>query len=289
MSKSKVVDLESAVKTIIKSGDTLAIGTFTLVRPPMALICGIVRAGIKDLTTISLNSGPTVDMLVGAGCVKKVDSPYTGFELFGLAPNFRRAVEEGRIEAPEHTEYTILAAIQASLHRVPFFTCTNLFGSDVLKVRKDLKIIECPFTGKKLVAIPAIKPDVAIIHAHKADPSGNVQIYSTPSIDQELAAVADRVIVSVEQIVSHEEILRDPARTIIPSFNVDAVVPAPFGAHPYFCYPYYMLDGIHILEYLDAARNPKSFREYLDKYVYSVDHEGYVKLLGTDKLLELKY
>lgn len=283
----KIVDIKSAVK-LIQNGDTLALGTFTLVRPPMALAHAIARAGVKDLTTISLNCGPTVDLLVGAGCVKKVHSPYTGFEIFGLAPNFRRAVEAGEVEAPEHTEITILSAIRASILSVPFMPTTALFGTDVLKVRKDLKIIDCPFTNKKLVAIPAIKPDVAIIHAHRADRDGNVQVDSTPSIDAELAKAADKVIVSVEQIVPAEVIMRNPGSTIIPSFNVDAVVLAPFGAYPYFCYPYYVLDGLHIMEYLDAARNPDTFKLYLEKYVLNTDHEKYLELIGTNRLMEIR-
>ena len=283
----KIMEMKEAV-SLIKDGDTVATGTFTLMRPPMALLYEIVRNGLKDLSLVAINCGPTFDLLVGAGCAREVHAPYIGFEYFGLAPNVRRSVEEGAVKWVEHTELTILGGLQATNAKVPFMPNTSLWGSDLLKVRGDIKIIDSPYGNEKVIAVPPIEPDVAIVHVHKADSAGNSQVFSTPSSDLELALASKKVIITTEEIVPQEFIERNPQATLITEVAVDAVVYAPYGAHPYYCYPYYTLDHEHVLEYLKAANNKDEFQKYLQKYVYPVDHEGYLELVGLGKLLKLK-
>ena len=279
--KEKVVGIEEAVE-IIKDGCSIGVGGASLVYKPMAFIRTIIRRRIKDLTVCTLMGDIDVDMLIGAGCIKSVFAGYVGFPMMGMAPNFRRAAENGEIEVKEASELSFCLGLRAAYMGIPFFPTRSLLGSDLLKIRKDYKVFDCPVTNQKLVAIPAIKPDVALIHGYQADPYGNVQAMDRQLMVDFITSIAksaNKTIVSVEKIISHEEVVEHPEKTILPHFEVDYLVEIPYGAHPSGFLPFYPPDITHLGEYRTAAADPKSFSEYLEKYVYSrKTEEEYLKI-----------
>jgi glutaconate CoA-transferase subunit A len=282
----KLVSLSEAA-SLIKNGDLLGIGGMSLYRRPMVLTREIIRQGIKNLRILTFIAGLPTDMLIGAHCASQIRSCYVGFEIFGLAPNFRKASENGELEIVEETELTIVLGLKATLLQVPHLPTRGIRGTDVMKVRKDLKEYTCPLSGEKLVALPPIKPDVSIIHVSMADKMGNAHIDGAVWLDEDLAKASKKVIISAEKIVETEEIIRAPGRANIPHFMVDAVVRAPFGAHPTSCFPFYTYDIKHIRKYLEMSRN-NGFSEYLNTYVYQAKtHEEYLDRVGASTLSKI--
>lgn len=279
--KEKLVRLDET-SDVIKDGDSIGIGGASLVYKPMAVVREIIRHGIKNLKVYTLMGDVDVDMLIGAGCTKRVYVGYVGFPMIGMAPNFRRAAENGQIEVKEYSELTFCLGLRAAYMGVPFFPTHSLLGSDLLKIREDFKVFDCPVTNQKLVAIPAIKPDVALIHGYQADPYGNVlAIERQIMIDfiTSVAKSANKTIVTVEKIINHEEVLQHPEKVILPHYEVDFLVEVPYGAHPSGFLPLYPPDITHLAEYRMAAANPESFKDYLKKYVHKVKtHEEYLEI-----------
>lgn len=164
----------------------------------------------------------------------------------------------------------------------------SVLGSDLPKYNKDLKTIKCPFTGKLLCAIPALNPDVAIIHAQRADKEGNIQMWGIIGSNKEIAMASKKVIVSVEEVVDSEVIRRDPNRTIIPAFKVDAIIEEPWGAHPSYTQGYYDRDNEFYLEYDKLTRTVEGMEKFLNEWVYSVENrKKYLKKLGVERILKL--
>lgn len=283
----KLVSLSEAVG-LIKNGDLLGIGGMSLYRRPMTLTRGIIRQGIKDLGILSFIAGLPSDILIGSNCASRIRSCYVGFEMFGLAPNYRRAAENGDLEIIEETEITIVLGLKATLLQVPHLPTRGIRCTDIMKVRKDLKEYTCPLSAEKLVAVPPIKPDVSIIHATMADRMGNAHIDGAVWLDEDLAKASGKVIISAEKIVETEEIMRTPNRANIPHFMVDAVVRAPFGAHPSSCFPFYTYDAQHIRKYLEVSNSGNSFSEYLNTYVFQTKtHEDYLDRVGASTLSKI--
>ena len=239
--KSKLISLEKAISKI-NNGDVVALGGIGQNKVPMAAVFEIIKQGKKDLHIVGREKGIDFELLIKKGCVKKVSSAYVGLEEFGLAKYFRKGVENGEIEFLEHTCGSIINALRAGSMGIPFIPIKGLFGSDLFKVRDDFKEIECPFTGEKLVAIPSIVPDVGIIHCQEADEYGNVRMFGTLFEDIFIAKASKYTIVTVERIISNEEIRKEPEKTTIPYFYVDAVVECPGGAKPTSLFGYYPVD-----------------------------------------------
>ena len=279
--KEKLVSLDETAD-VIKDGSSIGISGASLVYKPMAVIREIIRHKIKNLKVYTLMGDIDLDMLIGAGCTKCVYVGYVGFPMMGMAPNFRRAAENGQIEVKEYSELTFCLGLRAAYMGIPFFPTHSLLGSDLLKVRDDFKVFDCPVTNQKLVAIPAIRPDVALIHGYQADPYGNVLALERQiMIDfiTSIAKSANKTIVSVEKIISHEEVLQHPEKVILPHYEVDYLVEVPYGAHPSGFLPLYPPDVTHLAEYRTAAADPGSFEEYMKKYVYTVKtYEEYLKI-----------
>lgn len=280
---NKVLGSLQEAARLVKDGDTVAISGTFFEQVPMALLRAIIRRGTKDLKLVVTAHGIAVDILVGAGCVRQVTGAYIGFEGYGLAPNFRRGVEEGWLELRESACYAIASGLRAAALGLPFLPLRGLSGSDILKHRSEYRTFH--WDGDEVLLVPALKPDVALIHAHRSDPQGNVQLEGS-SWDDVIAEAADRVIVTVEEMVSQDEVRRTPERTIIPGFLTTAVVEVPYGAHPTGCSLRYDFDEEHIQYYLKAGKTPQTFQEYLDRYVYGPDsHEEYLELVGGVKTL----
>jgi glutaconate CoA-transferase subunit A len=283
--EEKLVTLAEAAK-LIKSGTSVAIGGFALSMHPMALIYQMIREGIKDLMVIGFSQGEDVDILAGASCLKRVETSSVTFEMFGLAPNYRRAVQNGEVEVRDYTQTTIMARFYAGSMGLTFMPSAAMLGSDVPKYIPEIKEFNCPLTGRKYHAVPAATPDFTLVHAMAADRYGNV-LYPPRSqnmysfFDQIQAWAADKVIVTAEKIVDHEVVVRNSWSNLIPAYRTVAVVEAPFGAHPCSWPSLYDHDLEHLKLYVEASRTPEGFKQYLNKYVYGVkNHEEYLNLVG---------
>ncbi|MGB7293913.1 MAG: CoA-transferase [Thermodesulfobacteriota bacterium] len=286
---NKVVSLEDAI-SLVRDGDKLALGGALSLREPMALIREIIRQEKHNLHLIGNAHGIDVDMLCGAGCVGVAEVTYVGFEFdFGIALNYRRVCESGAVKVLENNCVTLINQLRASAFGLAFVAQKGFAGSDILKLHPEFKVIESPFNGENVVLVPPIKPDVALIHAQYADSLGNIRIEEPLASDIILARASDKVIVSTEKIVSPEEM--SSLKPNIHYFEITAVVEAPYGAHPTNCYPNYAYDRGHIAEYVKATeRGLEEFKkEYLNKYVYDVSQDEYIRLIaGEEKLKKLE-
>jgi glutaconate CoA-transferase subunit A len=278
---------ETAAANWIENGMTIAIGQPT----PMALVRSIIRRRVRDLTIV--DAGFSLDLLIAAGCVRKVVSYYAGGG-FGnpVTPAFRHAAERGAIEVWECEEGILCAGLQAAAQSLPFLPWRGGVGTSLPEVNPDLKIFQDPIRGETLIAVPPIKPDVAILHAAHADAYGNVQHIGGPGwIDLFMHRAADRTIVQVEKIISNEDVRADPWKTTIAA--ADGIVRAPFGAHPFYSRGYSVQDNNHLREYNDAATtaargDAQALEHYLDRYCREpATHGDYLERIGIKRLLSL--
>lgn len=258
---NKQVSLEQAA-ALVKTGDMLAIGGVTLYRRPLAFVRSLIRRFLDtgephDLTLLAFTAGIESDLLVGAGLVKQVRSCYFGLEIFGLAPMFTYLANHGEIDIVEETEASLSFGLRAQLAGVGFMPARAWLGTDLPRLRSDVRMVIDPYNGESLCAFPAICPDVAIIHALDADLDGNAQIGGNQGIDLELTQAARTVIVTSETLKPALE------RADLAAPFVTAVVAAPLGALPSSCHPFYPLDGEAILAYTEQVSDPESFRSYL--------------------------
>lgn len=256
--RNKLKTMQEAV-SLVRDGDMIALGGMTIYRRPVAFARAL--AGLANpprrLTLLAFTGGLASDILVGAGLVSHTRTCYFGLESFGLAPMFTSAVQAGALTVIEESEASIACGLRAALAGVGFMPSRAWQGTDLLLVRPDVQTITDPYTGQPLTAFPAIKPDIAVIHVLRADPSGNAQLGGNPTIDFELALAAGQVVLTAEQIVERLEAPYD-----LPGQTTTMVVHAPYGAWPTSCYPLYPLAGEAILDYVDACRDGR-FREYL--------------------------
>lgn len=257
---NKVLSLDQAA-SCVRSGCTLSLGGMTLYRRPVAFVRALLRTGATDLTLLALTCGYESDLLVGAGRVRRLRTCYFGLEGFGLAPMFTQRATAGELEIVEETEASLAFGLRATLARVGFMPSLAWLGTDLPKVRPDVKTVVDPYSGQEYMAFPALHTDVAVIHALEADRLGNARFIGNLALDQELAAVAGQVIVTAERVV---EELSGPLE--LPGFPVTAVVEAPRGAWPTSCYPDYGLDGSELLDYVDAC-SAGGFDAYLEQFL----------------------
>lgn len=245
----KVVDLKGAA-SLVRDGDILSLGGMLLYRRPVAFVGELLRQGTSDLTIMGMTAGFESDLLVGAGRVRRVRTCYFGLEGFGLAPMFTAAAQEGRIEVTEESEASIACGVRAALAGIGFMPSNAWRGTDLASVRPDVQSIVCPYTGETLRAFPALRLNVAVIHAVMADRAGNAVLVGNLALDADLALCADRVVVTAERVVDTSDLLGDLA---ISSQLVDAVVECPHGAWPTSCYPSYPLGSNEIMDYVEAC------------------------------------
>lgn len=260
---NKVITLEEAAASVT-SGSMLALGGMTLYRRPMAFTRALLKRYRQtgephDLTLLAFTAGLESDLLLGAGMVSRVRSCYFGFEIFGLAPMFTYLANRGEIEIVEESEASIAFGLKAQMAGIGFMPGRAWLGTDLPLLRPDIRTVIDPYSGEELMAFPAIRPDVTVIHALVSDPEGNAQIGTNKGVDEELAVTAPQVIVTAEQIVPE----LNKADLVAPFVN--AVVEAPGGARPTSCHPLYPIDGMAILNYTEQVSDPKSFAEYLNR------------------------
>ncbi len=254
-----------AVK-LVPSGGTLALGGMTNYRRPVSFVRALINhyretGEPKDLTLVNFTSGLESDLLVGAGMVSRVRTCYFGLEIFGLAPMFTHYANRGEIEVIEETEASLALGLRATLAGIGFMPARAWIGTDLPQLRPDVLTITDPYTEEKLMAFPAIKPDVAVIHAIKADREGNAIIGKNKGVDEELTLAADKVILTTEEIVPQLE-----RADLITQF-IDIVVQAKNGASPTSCHPLYQINGEALLEYIERVSDPISFAAYLPGFL----------------------
>jgi glutaconate CoA-transferase subunit A len=259
----KRIPFEEAIQWV-SPGCTLALGGMTLYRRPMAFVYALVKHHRRtgkpnDLTLLAFTAGPESDLLVGSGMVSRVRTCYFGLEIFGLAPMFTYYANRGEIEILEETEASLAFGLRAMLAGVGFMPARAWIGTDLPRLRPDVRTVVDPYSGEELIAFPAIHPDVAIIHALRADFEGNAQIGDNKAIDEELSLAADTVIVTAEEIVPE----LDRADIVAPF--VKGVILAPNGAAPTSCHPCYPLDGEALLAYTERVSDPASFELFIDR------------------------
>jgi len=291
--RRRIVELDEALSSV-EDDMTVGIGGFINSSHPMHVVRGLIRRGVKNLTVVgAASSGLEIDLMIAAGCVRRVVAPYVGGEaLAPIGPAFRGAAERGLVEVFELDEAMYYAALRAAAQRVPFNPWRSGVGTSFPEMNPAIKVFKDPINGETLLAIPAVNIDVAFLHAAVSDPYGNVQYVGHAYGDRAIHAAADRTFVQVEAIVSNEEIRRDPLRTVVA--GADGVIRARFGAHPYASPGHYIEDQEHIREYVKAAgawaksgdRAP--IDAYLERYVTGpADPVGYLERIGLRRLLAL--
>ncbi len=278
--EDKLVDLSTAVG-LIADGDLVGVGGFTVSRTQTALAHEIIRQRKRDLTLVSTSVSMQADMMVGAGCVRRIEPGAASVERFGLTYNIRRAVESGTLEVEDYTHLAMASRFLAGEMGLPFMPIRGLAGTDIERYRVNpdkLALVTDPFNPEAVpvALVPACNPDVAILHVQKADRVGNLQIEGCTFHEVQMARAANKVIVTCEEIISTELLLLEPERTTLAFLYVDAVVLQPWGAYPTSTYGYYDYDREHITEYQRAARDPELFAQYLERNVYSADFDSYL-------------
>jgi glutaconate CoA-transferase subunit A len=283
----KLMTEQEAVSRFVTDGCYIGTELYGTVRCPMSLTREVIRQRKKNLRVCG-QGVLELDLWLAAGLIKKLDLTYVGLEVYGTSYAFRRAVESGQVETcVEWSNGAISWRMKASAMGVPFIPVRTMLGSDTLKYSA-AKVVKDPFTGMKVCLLPALILDVGLIHVHRADGYGNAQIDGITGFAFEMARASKRLIISAEEIVPTEEIRRQPDRTIIPYYLVDAVVHAPFGSHPGEMAYLYERDEAVYREWIEASKTAEDAQAYLDKYVYGVEnHQEYLDLIGKERLAQL--
>ena len=286
--REKVVSLEEAA-SFVRDGDSVGIGGSTMSRTPMAMIWSLLRAKRKQLSCSRCIISSDGDLLYGSGASDHImTSWFSQGILWGVSKVMRHHVESGQARYEEWSHLAMGMRFRAGAMGVPFIPIRSMLGSGVVGQRPEAKEMTCPFTNEKLLLVPALNPDVALIHVQRCDAYGNAQIDGLQFMDIDLAMAANKVILTTERIVSNDQIRRAPDHTKIPFFTVDAVVEVPFGSAPHECYGVYEPMMKHMEYYVELVNKDPvgGMREYLDKYVYGPKSwTHFLELVGMDDVL----
>ena len=287
----KLRSLHDAIAADVQDDMSVAMGCALESLIPFAASYEIIRQKRRNLTLIGPISDMQFDQLIGAGCVKKIIASWVGNVAAGLGHNYRRAAEAGiphPLEIEEHSNFTIGLALQAGASGLSFLPTRTVKGSD-FRSGEQFASIRCPFTNDELLAVRAIRPDVAILHVQRADKEGNAHAWGNFGVMREAAFAAKKVILTCEEIVDHDLILSDPNRNVIPGFLVSSVVHQPFGSHPSPTQGYARRDDNFYFEYHKATRSRDGFEQWLQTWVFEVkDHHEFLDLLGKERVEKLK-
>lgn len=292
---NKVVSMKEAIGAALQDGDTLVIEGFT------HLICHaaaheIIRQGRKDLTLARLTPDLVYDQLIEAGAAKKLIFSWAGNPGVGSLHALRRRTEAKYIEAgakplqlEEYSHYGMVARLLAGSSGLPFWPLKSYMGTHIPKENPTIKSVACPYTGESFATVPALTPDVCVLHVQRADKRGNAQVWGLLGTQKESAFASKKVIVVAEEIVPEETIRRDPNRTIIPEFKVDHVVHEPWGCHPSYAQGYYDRDNDFYIKWDDISRDPKTYADFLNEFVHGAkNHSEYMAKMGKGLMDKLK-
>lgn len=289
MGADKRMTMAEAIERFVPDGASVAMGVAQETLIPFAAGQEIMRQGKRDLTLIGPISDMLFDQLIGAGCVRKVQAAWVGNVITGSAYRFREAVESGQVVVEDYSNFSLALALLAGAMDVPFMPLRSTLGSSLPETNPALTTLESPFTGERLAAVRALKPDVTVIHGERADASGNAHLWGSLSVTKHAAQAAETVILTVEEIVDPEIIASDPNRTVVPGFLVSAVVEAPWGCHPSPCPGYYNRDHQTFLDYRDRTATAEGFEEWMAEWVTGVGGlGGYREKLGETRMDSLR-
>ncbi|WP_273842066.1 CoA transferase subunit A [Rubrobacter calidifluminis] len=282
----KIAALGEAISSLISDGDSVALEGFTHLIP-FAAAHEIIRQQKKDLTLIRMTPDLVYDQMIGMGCAGKLIFSWGGNPGVGSLHRFRDAVENGwpcPLEIEEHSHAGMANRYVAGASRLPFAVLRGYKGTDLSRVTETIAPIECPFTGEELVAVPAINPDVAVIHAQQSDRKGNVALWGIVGIQKEAALSAERVIVTVEEVV--DEIEPHHFQTVIPHVAVDAVCVVPRGAYPSYAHGYYDRDNTFYEAWDGISRDRETFMEWMERHVMGVeDYASHLKSIEKEGIV----
>jgi len=295
---SKLCSLSEAVREAVKPGDQLVIEGFTHL---ISFAAGheIIRQGIGNLTATRLTPDLVYDQLIEAGLVKKLVFSWAGNPGVGSLHALRRRTEKPKdptlaaafdpLELEEYSHFGMVARFLAGAANLPFYPLRNYAGTDLAKANPLIKTVDCPYTGEKLATVPALRPDVTIVHCQRADVEGNAQVWGLMGIQKEAAFASKKVIVVAEEIVDSSVIRRDPNRTLIPGIVVSHVVKEPWGCHPSYAQGFYDRDNDFYVAWEEISRTPETYRDYLNEFVHGCkDRAAYLKKLGTPTMDRLR-
>jgi len=289
--REKVMSLEEAAALVLDAA-SVGIGGSTLSRTPMAMIWALIRAGRKDLLCARGITSSEGELLFASGTSCHIlTSWFSQGIVWGVSRIMRAYTETGRARFEEWSHMAMGLRFRAGAMGIPFLPMRSMMGSDIVARLPDVRPMECPFTGEKLVLVPALNPDFALIHVQRCDAYGNAQIDGLPFLDVDLAMAANRVILTAERIVSNDQIRRAPDQTKIPFMAVEAVVEAPFGSAPHECYGLYEPLFAHLDAYAaEIRRDPEEAAQaYLERYFYSPKSwTEYLDRLGLQELLNAR-
>jgi glutaconate CoA-transferase subunit A len=281
-----------AVARFVPQGSSVVMGAALESLIPFAAGHEIIRRRVRDLTLIGPISDMLFDQLIGAGCVRKVIAAWVGNVSAGLGHNYRRACEQGiphRLDVIDHSNFTISLALLAGGLGAPFIPTYSLLGTDIPKTNPSFRQSLSPFGGEKILLVPSLQPDVAILHVQRSDENGNAHVWGNLGISEEAALASERIIIVAEEVVPHHIIVSDPNRVVAPSFKVCAVVREPGGAHPSPVQGYYNRDHEYYHEYHRATRTVEGNDEWMDRWVADAkDRAGYLQKLGKERWQDLQ-
>jgi len=292
--KSKLMEMNDAVKEIPEVGAELALGGFAITRNPIAFVNELIRQGKRELKLYEIIGSMDADLLVGAGCVKSYTYSGGSLDKIGRLNRVNKAIESGKIQVKEYSGLSISLRFLAGSLGAPFIPTKTLLGTDILKnlvksKDRSVKISTSPFTGEKIVLLKSLQADYGVIHAQYADEKGNV-IIEGPAWDIELAKSAKKLFVTVEKVVSNEYVKQHPEKVAIPGIYTHAVIEAPYGAYPTSVYRIYDYDGDSLAKYAQINNNDDVFNDYLKKYILGTKNhfEFLEKAVGLEKLFKLQ-
>ena len=305
LKQNKQTDLKTAISTYVKPGCHLSIGGFTINRNPMAAVYEIIRQKIKGLHLYAHSNGQGVDELIGGHCIASLEIAYAGSGKFAsTCIRFKKAVQEKQILVEDYSNYQMTLRFLAGAMGIPFLPTRSSLGSDIIRqwgfsseMRKatpglpddKLKVMDNPFKDwcdtQKVVVVPAINPDVTLIHVQQADLRGNCRIQGLTFADVEQAKAAKHLIITCEEVCEDDVLKTDSDRNQIPFIHADAVIHIPFGAYPTACYRYYDYDPRYLKDYAAMAKNDKAHGDYLETFIHGLDdHQGLLELVGQERL-----
>jgi glutaconate CoA-transferase subunit A len=279
MNSSKLCSMQEAVSRYVSDSNSVAIEGFT------AFICfaaahEIIRQRRRNLTLCRLTPDLVYDQMIAAGVAEKLIFSYLGNPGVGSLHSIRRAVEKGiprPLEIEEYSHFGMVGRYLAGASNLPFFPLRSYAGSDLPKANDLIRSVEDPFGSGPIAVVPPLKPDVAFIHAQRADSAGNTQLWGLLGVQKEVAFAAERLIVIVEEVVDEMVIRRDPNRTLIPGLIVDAIVHEPYGAHPSYVQGYYDRDNAFYLGWDKISRDQTNTEDWLQEWVYNLpDRAAYL-------------
>jgi len=285
----RLTSLSEAI-SIVRDGDIVAVQNMATQSAPMALVREIIRQGKKDIGLVVLVGGIAVDWLAAAGVINRLTGAAVSMEQFGLCQQYRLAVERGEIRVEELSESLLNARLGAGARRLPFLPSRGAIGTDLIDQNpKNLRLIDDPFGGRSVIACRALRPDVALLHAHRADRYGNIQVEPTAMWPDFaiMPKAAEKVVVSVEEIVDSDDLRRSPEKTKLPGFMIDAVVEIPFGAHPTSFFPIYGYDSQFHRAWVSVSRDRPAVEAFLQKHVYEPRVQSdYLQTVGGDETVK---